>query len=76
MDETGRYGRYVGNFGGMSMKLKEIMSLMSCKDGDELFEKVVSILAQFDIEVIDSEGNDKSFYALLCEIAEVWNKEK
>lgn len=58
------------------MKLGDILSLRSCKDGDELFEKMVSILSQFDIEVVDSEGNDKSFYALCCDVAEVLNKGK
>lgn len=58
------------------MKLGELMALMSCKDGDELFEKMVGILAHFDIEVIDEDGNDKSFYRLCCDVAEVWNKEK
>ena len=55
------------------MKLGELMSLMSCKDGDELFEKMVSILAQFDIEVVDADGNDKSFYRLCCDMADVLN---
>lgn len=58
------------------MGMLEILSLLSCKDGDELFERVVSILSQFDIEVIDSEGNDKSFYTLCCDVAEVLNKGK
>lgn len=58
------------------MKFGELMSLMSCKNGDELFERVVSILSQFDIEVIDSEGNDKSFYTLCCDVAKVLNKGK
>lgn len=58
------------------MGMLEILSLMSCKDGNELFERVVSILSQFDIEVVDSEGNDKSFYALCCDVAKVLNKEK
>ena len=57
------------------MKLVELMSLMSCKDGDELFEKMVSILARFDIEVVDADGNDKSFYRLCCDVAEVLNKD-
>ena len=58
------------------MKLGDILSLRLCKDGDELFEKMVSILSQFDIEVVDSEGNDKSFYTLCCDVAEVMNKGK
>ena len=60
----------------MIVKFGELVALMSCKDGDGLFEKMVSILAQFDIEVVDSEGNDKSFYTLCCDVAEVLNKEK
>jgi hypothetical protein len=60
----------------MSMGMLEILSLLSCKNGDELFERIVSILSQFDIEVIDSEGNDKSFYALCCDVAKVLNKGK
>ena len=55
------------------MKLGELMALRLCKDGDELFEKMVSILAQFDIEVVDEDGNDKSFYRLCCDVAEVLN---
>lgn len=58
------------------MKLGELITIMSCKDGDELFEKMVNILAQFDIEVVDENGNDKSFYRLCCDVAEVLNKEK
>ena len=58
------------------MGMLEVLSLLSCKDGDELFEKVVSILAQFDIGVIDAEGNDKSLYALCCDVAKVLNKGK
>ena len=58
------------------MKLGDILSLRTCKDGDELFEKMVLILSQFDIEVIDSEGNDKSLYTLCCDVAKVLNKEK
>lgn len=55
------------------MKLGELMALMSCKNGDELFEKMVRILEHFDIEVVDEDGNDKSFYRLCCDVAEVLN---
>lgn len=58
------------------MKLGELITIMSCKDGDELFEKMVRILANFDIEVVDENGDDKSFYRLCCDVAEVLNKEK
>ena len=56
------------------MKIGDILNVMASKDGDELFEKVVEILAHFDIEVMDEEGNDKSLYTLCCEIVEVLNK--
>lgn len=58
------------------MKLGDILNVMASKDGDELFEKVVEILARFDIEVMDEEGSDKSLYTLCCEVAEVLNKRK
>ena len=58
------------------MKLKDLIDMMACKDGDELFEKMVRILAHFDIEVVDEDGNDKSFYRLCCDVAKVLNKEK
>jgi hypothetical protein len=58
------------------MKLGDILNVMASKDGDELFEKVVEILARFDIEVMDEEGNDKDLYTLCCEVAEVLNKRK
>lgn len=58
------------------MKIKELCDLIACKDGDELFEKMVNILAHFNIEVVDEDGNDKSFYRLCCDVAEVLNKEK
>ena len=37
---------------------------------------MINILAQFDIEVIDEDGNDKSFYRLCCDVAEVLKKGK
>ena len=58
------------------MKLKELMDIMESKDGDELFERMVRILEHFDIEVVDEDGNDKSFYMLCCDVAEVLNKGK
>lgn len=58
------------------MGMFELINLMSSKNGDELFEKVVSILAHFNIEVVDEDGNDKSFYRLCCDVAEVLNKGK
>ena len=58
------------------MGVLEILNLLSCKDGDELFEKIVDILARFDIDIIDENGNDKSLYRLCCDVAEILNKGK
>lgn len=58
------------------MGMFELINLMSSKNGDELFEKVVSILAHFNIEVVDEDGNNKSFYRLCCDVAEVLNRGK
>lgn len=58
------------------MKLGELMGLMSCKNGDELFEKVTEILKRFGISMYNADGSYKDTHTLLCEIAEVWNKEK
>jgi hypothetical protein len=55
--------------------MKEIISVMCSKDGDELFEKVTEILNSFGITVTDSNGNVKDLYTVLCEVAEVWNKD-
>lgn len=58
------------------MKLKELMDVMISKDGDELCEKVSDILKKFDISLLNEDGSYKDTYTLLCEIAEVMNKEK
>lgn len=58
------------------MKLGEVMSLMSCKNGDELFEKASELLKRIGVSVYNEDGSYKDTYTLICEIAEVWNKEK
>ena len=58
------------------MGLNIIMDFLSSKDGDELFEKVSKALGRFGITTTDSDGNVRNLYDVLCEIAEVWNKEK
>lgn len=58
------------------MKLGELMSLMSSKNGDELFEKVGNLLVQFDISVYNNDGSVKDVYTLCCDAAEALNKEK
>ena len=40
------------------------------------FEKATEIFGRFGIAIKDSNGNVKDLYTLLCEAAEVWNKEK
>ena len=57
------------------MKLGELMSLMSSKDGDELFEKTSEILKRIGVSVYNEDGSYKDTYTLICEIAEVWNKD-
>ena len=57
------------------MKLKELMDLMTSKDGDELFEKTSEVLNRIGVSVYNEDGSYKDTYTLLCEIAEVWNKD-
>ena len=40
------------------------------------FEKATEIFGRFGIAIKDSNGNVKDLYTVLCEVAEVWNKEK
>ncbi len=58
------------------MKLGELMGLMASKDGDELFEKTSELLKRIGVSVYNEDGSYKDTYTLICEIAEVWNKEK
>lgn len=58
------------------MKLGELMSLMSCKNGDELFEKTSELLKRIGVSVYNEDGSYKDTHTLLCDIADVWNKEK
>lgn len=57
------------------MKLKELMEIMSCKDGKELFYKVENILGEFGIDIYNDDGTVKSLYEICCEVAKVLNKE-
>ena len=58
------------------MGLKIIMEFLSSKNGDELFDKVTEILKRFGITTMDSDGNVRNLYDVLCDVAEVLNKEK
>ena len=57
------------------MGLRIIMDFLSSKDGDELFEKVSKALSSFGITTTDSDGNVRNLYDVLCDVAEVLNKE-
>ena len=57
----------------MNIGMRMLVDLISSKDGDELFEKVSEILSCFGITVVDSNGNIKDLYTVLCEVAEVTN---
>ena len=56
--------------------MKILMDLIASKNGDELFEKVEKLLDKFGISMYDTDGSIKDTYTVLCEVAEVWNKEK
>ena len=58
------------------MNIFEFMGFMSCKDGDELFNKVKTILGRYGITAYNEDGSVKDLYAVLCKVAEVINKEK
>lgn len=58
------------------MKLGELMALMSCKNGDELFLKVTEILDHYGISVVNEDMSVKDLHTLCCDVAEVLNKEK
>lgn len=55
------------------MGMLEILSLLSCKNGDELFERVGNILIQYDISVYNNDGSVKDLYTLCCDVAEALN---
>jgi hypothetical protein len=56
--------------------MKILMDLLSSKNGDELFEKVQTLLGKFGIVVCNSDGTVKDLHTLCCEVVEVLNKEK
>lgn len=58
------------------LHLYEIINMMKSKNGDELFEAVSEILIRVGISVYNEDGSVKDLYVVLCEIAEVLNKEK
>lgn len=60
----------------MPLHLYEIINMMKSKNGDEVFEKVTEILNRIGVSVYNADGSVKDFYTVVCEVAEVWSKEK
>ena len=58
------------------MGMLDIINLLASKDGNEAFEKVKEILKSVGIDVNNEDGSVKDLYTVICEVAEVWNKEK
>ena len=56
------------------MKIKELIDIMSCKEGYELFDKIVETLNGLNIDIYRKDGTIKDLYEVCCEVAEVWNK--
>lgn len=57
------------------MKLGELINLMSCKEGYEMFDKIEEILNGFNISVYRKDGMIKDLYEVCCDVAEILNKE-
>jgi hypothetical protein len=58
------------------MKLKDLIDVMSCEEGYELFDKIEAILNGFNISVYHEDGRIKDLYEVCCDVSEVLNKEK
>ena len=58
------------------MKLKDLIDVMSCKNGDELCEKVIDILWKVGISATDENGDFKDLYTLCCDVSDVLSKGK
>ena len=55
------------------MKLGELMSLMSSKNGDELFLRVTEILDHYGISVFNEDMSVKDLHMLCFDVADVLN---
>lgn len=58
------------------MKLKELIDIISCKEGHEMFDKIEEILNGFNISVYRKDGTMKNLYEVCYDVVEVLNKEK
>lgn len=56
------------------MKLKELIDIMSCKEGYEMFDKIKEVLDGFNIDIYREDGTMKNLYEVCCDVAEVLNK--
>ena len=57
------------------MKLRDLIEIMSCKEGYEMFDKIEEILNNLGISVYDERGRMKDLYAICCDVADVLNKD-
>lgn len=51
------------------MKLKELIDIMSCKEGYELFNKIEEVLNSVGIDVYRKDGTIKDLYEVLRDVA-------
>lgn len=58
------------------MKLKNLVDILTCEDGFELYDKIEEILKSFNIDVKREDGTMKNLQEICWEVGEVWNKEK
>ena len=58
------------------MKLKELIDIMACRDGRELYYKVEEILASIGVDARHGDGAMKNLYEVCCDVAEALNKGK
>lgn len=56
------------------MGMFEILSLLSCKNGDELFETVKELLGRAKISVYNEDGSVKDVQTVIYEVAAVINR--
>ena len=57
------------------MKLGELIDIISCKEGHEMFDKIEEILNGFNISVYRKDGTMKNLYEVCYDVVEVLNKD-
>lgn len=55
--------------------LKEFSEWIGNSDERELFDRVKDGLYNIGIDLYNKDGSVKDLYTVICEVAEVWNKE-